>query len=188
MNNALTLLPDLKRLYNFRKNEELGLDPFSFRLGEQNIYCWWKCPDCGYEWNSTISSRLDRKDGKIIVRQCQNCYYNDPSRITPVASMPKLMRFWDFKENKKHGLDPNLVSAYSPLPANWHCKKCDYRWPATIRSRAVLIVWRLNILISLLCGPTKINFLRIRSFLILLWHSGPVLLAMGRIILLGLIK
>lgn len=50
--------------------------------------------------------------------------------------MPKLMRFWDFKENKKHGLDPNLVSAYSPLPANWHCKKCDYRWPATIRSRA----------------------------------------------------
>ena len=136
VNDALTLLPDLKRLYNFRKNEELGLDPFSFRLGEQNIYCWWKCPDCGYEWNSTISSRLDRKDGKIIVRQCQNCYYNDPSRITPVASMPKLMRFWDFKENKKHGLDPNLVSAYSPLPANWHCKKCDYRWPATIRSRA----------------------------------------------------
>ena len=135
VNDALTLLPDLKRLYNFRKNEELGLDPFSFRLGEQNIYCWWKCPDCGYEWNSTISSRLDRKDGKIIVRQCQNCYYNDPSRITPVASMPKLMRFWDFKENKKHGLDPNLVSAYSPLPANWHCKKCDYRWPATIRSR-----------------------------------------------------
>ena len=59
----------------------------------------WKCPDCGYEWNSTISSRLDRKEGKIIVRQCQNCYYNDPSRITPVASMPKLMRFWDFKEN-----------------------------------------------------------------------------------------
>lgn len=118
VNDALTLLPDLKRLYNFRKNEELGLDPFSFRLGEQNIYCWWKCPDCGYEWNSTISSRLDRKDGKIIVRQCQNCYYNDPSRITPVASMPKLMRFWDFKENKKHGLDPNLVSAYSPLPAN----------------------------------------------------------------------
>lgn len=136
VNDALTLLPDLKRLYNFRKNEELGLDPFSFRLGEQNIYCWWKCPDCGYEWNSTISSRLDRKDGKIIVRQCQNCYYNDPSRITPVASMPKLMRFWDFKENKKHDLDPNLVSAYSPLPANWHCKKCDYRWPATIRSRA----------------------------------------------------
>lgn len=136
VNDALTLLPDLKRLYNFRKNEELGLDPFSFRLGEQNIYCWWKCPDCDYEWNSTISSRLDRKDGKIIVRQCQNCYYNDPSRITPVASMPKLMRFWDFKENKKHGLDPNLVSAYSPLPANWHCKKCDYCWPATIRSRA----------------------------------------------------
>ena len=136
VNDALTLLPDLKRLYNFRKNEELGLDPFSFRLGEQNIYCWWKCPDCGYEWNSTISSRLDRKEGKIIVRQCQNCYYNDPSRITPVASIPKLMRFWDFKENKKHGLDPNLVSAYSPLPANWHCKKCDYRWPATIRSRA----------------------------------------------------
>lgn len=39
VNDALTLLTDLKRLYNFRKNEELGLDPFSFRLGEQNIYC-----------------------------------------------------------------------------------------------------------------------------------------------------
>ena len=35
-----------------------------------------------------------------------------------------------------------------------------------------LIVWLPDILISLLCGPTKINFLRIRCFLILLWHSG----------------
>lgn len=133
INDALTLLPDLKRLYDFEKN--VGIDPLSLRIGDQSTYYWWKCPDCGYEWSSTITTRLDRKDGKIIVRQCQNCYYNSPDRLATVASKNKLMKFWDFEENKKLGLDPNLLSSHSADDAKWRCKKCGYHWTAKIRSR-----------------------------------------------------
>lgn len=65
INDALTLLPDLKHLYDFEKN--VGIDPLSLRIGDQSTYYWWKCPDCGYEWSSTITTRLDRKDGKIVM-------------------------------------------------------------------------------------------------------------------------
>ena len=133
INDALTLLPDLKRLYDFEKN--VGIDPLSLRIGDQSTYYWWKCPDCGYEWSSTITTRLDRKDGKIIVRQCQNCYYNSPDRLATVASKNKLMKFWDFEGNKKLGLDPNLLSSHSADDAKWRCKKCGYHWTAKIRSR-----------------------------------------------------
>lgn len=133
INDALTFLPDLRRLYDFKKN--VGIDPLSLRIGDQSTYYWWKCPDCGYEWSSTITTRLDRKDGKIIVRQCQNCYYNSPDRLAKVASKNKLMKFWDFEENKKLGLDPNLLSSHSAEDAKWRCKKCGYHWTAKIRSR-----------------------------------------------------
>ena len=45
------------------------------------------------------------------------------------------MKFWDFEENKKLGLDPNLLSSHSADDAKWRCKKCGYHWTAKIRSR-----------------------------------------------------
>ena len=38
INDALTLLPDLKRLYDFEKN--VGIDPLSLRIGDQSTYYW----------------------------------------------------------------------------------------------------------------------------------------------------
>ena len=121
-------------LMRFWDNEKNSLDS-STTSSASDIAAYWKCPDCGYEWSSTITTRLDRKDGKIIVRQCQNCYYNSPDRLAKVASKNKLMKFWDFEENKKLGLDPNLLSSHSAEDAKWRCKKCGYHWTAKIRSR-----------------------------------------------------
>ena len=132
----MTLLPDLKRQYNFEKNT--AIDPTALRIGDQTTYCWWKCPDCGYEWNSTVTSRLDRIDGKIIVRHCQMCFTKGLDKITPVATVDKLMKYWDFEKNTAIGLDPNTISAYSPEPAYWWCRKCGYKWPAQIRNRSAI--------------------------------------------------
>ncbi len=94
---------------------------------------WWHCPDCGFEWQSPIASRIKGSSGNYSIIGCRQCYYKDPARITPVSSVPNLLKFWDFTKNSD--LDPNLTSAYSNERVYWRCKDCGYSWSATIRSR-----------------------------------------------------
>lgn len=52
-----------------------------------------------------------------------------------VANYPSMLKFWNFKENRKRGLDPNITSANSDDYAAWRCKKCGYEWEAQIAGR-----------------------------------------------------
>ncbi len=52
-----------------------------------------------------------------------------------VANYPHMLKFWNHKENRKRGLDPNLTPASSDDYAAWRCKKCGYEWEALISSR-----------------------------------------------------
>lgn len=132
--DVFTLVPESKRFYNFRKNK--GIDIYSIPLRNQNIDIDWVCPDCGKEWSSPLAHRIDGKKGAYTFRGCHDCYLESlRHKITPVASIPKLMKQWDFKKNRSRGLDPNLTSAYINIPADWHCKKCGYEWEAHIKSR-----------------------------------------------------
>lgn len=133
INDVFTRFPMLKDTFNFEKNKDVDIS--SLRLRDAHNKYWWKCPDCGHEWYSALASRTRYIDGNIIVCRCQQCSTRDITKITPVASIPKLAKYWDFKENKKEGLDINLTSAYSIDVAHWHCKKCGYKWSSSIKSR-----------------------------------------------------
>ena len=130
VSDVLTLVPEIVDSYNFEKNK--SIDIYSLRLHSKTPL-WWKCPDCGYEWQGSIASRHNGKRGAYTLKRCQQCYLHDINRITPVSAEPKLLKYWDFEKNK--GKDVNLISANSTEVANWKCKKCGYEWQGTIKGR-----------------------------------------------------
>ena len=132
--DVFTLVPESKRFYNFYKNKNINI--YTIPLKDNETPIDWQCPDCKKEWQSPLAHRIGGKKGEYFFRGCRDCYIESlKKKITPVASVPKLMKHWDFKKNKNRGLDPNLTSAHSTDYADWHCKKCGYEWPAQIKSR-----------------------------------------------------
>jgi len=131
--DVFTLVPESKRFYNFDKNSDI--DIYSIPLRNTQIQIDWKCPDCGREWKSPLAFRIRGKKGEYSFIGCQACYLHDKKRITPVASVPMLLKHWDFDKNKKRDLDPKLTSAYADELADWRCKECGYEWKTNIRSR-----------------------------------------------------
>lgn len=129
--DVFTLIPESKKYFNFDKNKDI--DIYSISLRNSEILIDWKCPDCKREWRSPLASRIKGKKGTYSFTGCQDCYFHDKDRITPVSSIPKLIKYWDFKKNKN--IDVNLTSAYEDISANWRCKECGYEWIANIRSR-----------------------------------------------------
>lgn len=128
--DVFTLIPDSRKYFNFDKNKDI--DIYSIPLRNSDTPIDWKCPDCGYEWYAPLASRIIGKKGSYSFRGCHQCYLHDVSRITPVASIPKLVKYWDFKKNK--GIDINLTSAHSYDSVHWRDKKCGYEWEESIKN------------------------------------------------------
>lgn len=131
--DVFSLIPDSKRYFNFEKNKDI--DIYSIPLRNTNIQIDWKCPDCSYEWRSPLASRINGTKSNYSFIGCKHCSQNEKNRITPVASFPKLLKYWDFKKNKENDLDPNLISAYADISAHWRCKDCGYEWVVNIKTR-----------------------------------------------------
>ena len=134
INDIFTLIPEAKLDYDFEKNKDIDISMHGVGSTQP---IWWKCHVCGHTWQMNISTRVKREDGKYSLYSCQKCFHNDTSRIIAVASMPKLMRFWDFKKNHEIGLDPNTTSAHAKKQAFWRCEKCGYEWSVSIARRRI---------------------------------------------------
>ena len=67
---------------------------------ERKIKVWWKCTK-GHEWESSISTRSRRHNGKII-----GCPYCAGLKVSKENSLlilfPKIADFWDHQKNKKN--------------------------------------------------------------------------------------
>lgn len=131
VSDAFALLPELKESYDFSKNSDVDIENLGIRNKE--VLLWWHCPVCGFEWQAPIASRVRGALGNYSVSKCRQCYLQELSQITPISSVPSLLRFWDFSKNVD--IDPNLTSAYSNERAYWRCKDCGYTWSSTIQSR-----------------------------------------------------
>ncbi len=129
--DVFTSVPEAELFYNFDKNKDV--DIYSLPLRDNKKQIDWKCPKCNREWQSTLSDRIKGKKGNYSFIGCRDCIKR--ATITPVASIPELMRFWDFKKNRARGLDPNLTSAHANVPADWYCKECGYEWDSHIKTR-----------------------------------------------------
>ena len=119
--------PTLMAEWNWKKNNELGLDPNVLTCGSGKKACW-NCSK-GHEWQATI---YDRNNG----RGCPYCYgryaikgVNDLKTVNPV-----LAKEWHYENNGN--LKPEDVTCCSGKKAWWKCVK-GHEWQATIASRNI---------------------------------------------------
>ena len=60
--------PELYKSWNHEKNQ--GIDKNDIAAGSPKRY-WWKCPDCGYEWEASPNNRT--RGGSVS--GCPKCKY-----------------------------------------------------------------------------------------------------------------
>lgn len=107
--------PELKEEWDYRKNEEIGLDPNMLVAGS-NKEAYWICP-LGHSFKAQINNRVSKHTG------CTFCSgqavlegFNDLKTVRP-----DLLKEWDYVRNNDLGLFPNKISKGSHQKAYWIC-------------------------------------------------------------------
>ena len=127
------LHPDLLDEWNFDRNQEL--DPFRLKPAS-STRAWWKCRECGHEWQTTIGLRT------TAGTSCAPCSYKQrgvkrqtPSPGQSLAELfPDVVKEWDWEKNGE--LDPRKLKPGSDLKVWWVCAQRGHRWQAHIYHRA----------------------------------------------------
>lgn len=121
--NLTATHPKAKNYWLFSKNNLLTPDLFS-QYACQRV--WWKCPDCGCEWEEKIKNQVKK------LAWCPHC----KKGIRDLASFfPELVKEWHKTKNIDN---PERVSYASNKYAWWKCSKCNYEWKAKISNRSIL--------------------------------------------------
>ena len=127
VNDFLTAVPELKRWFLYEENKDI--DYHAFGVGNDTVKLWWKCPDCGFRFQSTVANRIIHSaSGKRAVRKCRKC-----GGFISVAQVPSLMKFWS--ERLNISISPNDIFPSSNTNVFWECPKCGYTWKQSPRQR-----------------------------------------------------
>ena len=124
-NDLATLLPDIAAEWSDRNYPLLPTQVTVFA----NRKAWWKCKDCGREWNTLISTRSGGSkcpycSGYIFLKG-----FNDLA-----TTDSQLLCEWDYEQNK---LKPTEVSRTSAKRAWWKCRH-GHSWSMKINERTIL--------------------------------------------------
>lgn len=128
INDFLTAMPELKAWFHPEDNKDV--DYTTLGITNYSVKLWWRCPECGFKFQSNIQSRIDPdspKD-KPTLRRCRKCYYKSRSQYSTIASEENTAKFWSTKLNGD--LDPATISVHSKERVWWECQKCGYTWQA----------------------------------------------------------
>ena len=122
-NDLATLLPDIAAEWSDRNYPLLPTQVTVFA----NRKAWWKCKDCGREWNTLISthsggSKCPYCSGYIFLKG-----FNDLQ-----TTHPEIASEWS---EKNLPLKPDEVNAKSRKNVWWRCGKCGNEWKSVINAR-----------------------------------------------------
>ena len=122
-NDLATLLPDIAAEWSDRNYPLLPTQVTVFA----NRKAWWKCKDCGREWNTLISTRSGGSkcpycSGYIFMKG-----FNDLQ-----TTHPEIVSEWS---EKNLPLKPDEVNAKSRKNVWWKCRKCGNEWKSVINAR-----------------------------------------------------
>ena len=124
-NDFATLLPDIAAEWSDRNYPLLPTQVTVFA----NRKAWWKCKDCGREWNTLISTRSGGSkcpycSGYIFLKG-----FNDLQ-----TTHPEIASEWS---EKNLPLKPDEVNAKSRKNVWWRCGKCGNEWKSVINAMLV---------------------------------------------------
>lgn len=124
--------PALLEAWDWEKNT---VSPYEILAGYTKKV-WWKCKQCGNEWEATVISRNDGRGcpvcaekSRVAARQRKLLSKKQPITMTH----PELMQDWDYEENTN--LNPDFLTAGSGKRAGWKCHICQTKWTAVIVER-----------------------------------------------------
>ena len=122
--------PDIVKEWHPFKNGDLLPTQVSFGSRKK---VWWKCNECGHEWQAVISSR--RRCG---CPECGKRKSGESHKIPkPGKSLqdkfPELLKEWDYKKNGS--LLPSQFKFASNEKVWWKCSQCGYEWQTAISCR-----------------------------------------------------
>lgn len=115
-------MPALAKEWHPTKNGELS--PYDITAGRFQPV-WWKCSQCGYEWEASPNNR---KKGV----GCPCCSGRVPkSGVNDLATLyPELLKEWDYQKNI--GLEPSRLLPGSSKKVWWKCFQCGHEWKTAI--------------------------------------------------------
>ena len=125
--------PDLAAELHESRNGELdagGVAAASHRKA------WWRCKDCGHEWEATVDNRVVRGAGcPRCARWRQVEEQGAVERERSVAvKRPDLAA--ELHPERNPGLDPYALAASSGRSVWWRCGSCGHEWKALVSNRA----------------------------------------------------
>ena len=106
---------DLMKEWDWEKNNKLELYPNEISFGSTKKV-WWKCPSCGYEWQTAPNNRTSTKTGcpycagKVVI----------PGKNDLQTLYPEIAKKWHPTKNDMH---PWEVAPFSNKKAWWICEK-----------------------------------------------------------------
>ena len=129
----LDLYPEIAAEWHPTKNGDLTPDKFS---AKSNAKVWWKCNQCGKEWQTSIGNRANGTG-------CPTCAKHEGGKkhtkfvIQSKGSLndkyPFLALEWHIEKNAP--LLPQEVASGSAKKVWWKCSKCGYEWLMAINKR-----------------------------------------------------
>lgn len=133
-NDLSTTHPALSKEWCDSRNYPLSSNDVTFRSRRK---VWWKCNDCGYEWNAAINIRILSNTG------CPKCGYSKKIQATRQSNtikkkntlqdkFPDIAAEWDYEKNGE--LKPDTVSYGSNHKVWWICPK-KHHYQAWITDR-----------------------------------------------------
>ena len=133
--------PDIAVLWNYDKNQ--GLKPDQIFAGS-NKKVWWKCPDCGYEWEAIVTNMTKKHEGcpACRIRKEKDDTKIDCNRKSKriieglndlLTLRPEIAKEWDYEKNED--LQPSQVGIGSGNKVWWRCSECGHKWKSTISNR-----------------------------------------------------
>ncbi len=125
--------PEIALDWDYEKNDTTPDEVYS----SEDVYRFWKCHICGYEWKSKTHWRTSNKRGckkcgyKLVAeKQVQHALKREGSLL---EKYPDLCKEWDYEKNDK---TPEQIPVGSKYHAYWKCNTCGGSWQLDVSDRA----------------------------------------------------
>lgn len=109
--------PEIAKDWNREKNGKLTPEMVT---ANSNRKLWWKCHNCGYEWQGTVNNR--------IKRGCPACANKVvwPGHNDLATLCPDYLEEWAYDLNVD--ISPKEITPGAEIKIWWRCSKCGYEW------------------------------------------------------------
>ena len=124
VNDFATRNPQIVKEWDYEKNGELKPEKIVFGYSKK---VWWKCQECGYEWQISPASRTKGSKCPCCAKKIIVKGINDLK-----TTNPELLKEWNYERNGE--LKPEQVTRGSRKKVWWKCKN-GHEWSALISNR-----------------------------------------------------